>query len=196
VITYCYIALTNFCPSWFSSSNSLYHFGADRLIAEQHGYHAEKTHLVAMHHQFLWYFNAGAVFVVFVWLSYRAMQQAQRAPGQAVLVVAALLLLIWTGFATHTIIKYRPYLSAPLLAYKCMISVTGVMLLVSYGAMHAASWFRNRRRYLGAVAALWLAMVFVGIERMPYQAHLSREVGLGDLPDPVATLKESLRKRF
>lgn len=196
VITYCYIALTNFCPSWLSSSNSLYHFGAERLVAEQYGYHAEKSYLVAMHHQFLWYFNAGAVFAVFVWLSYRALRRAWRAPDYTAIVVAALVVLIWTGFATHTIIKYRPYLSVPLLGYKCMVSVVGVMLLLAYGAMRSGDWFGSRRRYHAALAALWLAMIFVGIERMPYHAHLSREVGLGSLPDPVHSLKHSLRRLY
>jgi hypothetical protein len=196
VATYSYIALTNFCPSWLSSSNSLYHFGADRIIAEQHGYHAEKTHLVAMHHEFLWYFNAGAVLVIFVHLSYRVGKQAWQSPGQATVLLAVLVLMIWTGFATHTIIKYRPYLSVPLLAYKCMVSVVAVALLVAYAAMRSADWFRNRRLYLAAMAALWLAIIFVGVERMPYQAHLCREVGLGDLPDPVQMLQRSVQKHF
>ncbi|MBV8700201.1 MAG: hypothetical protein JO052_20480, partial [Bradyrhizobium sp.] len=60
------------------SSNSLYHLGAQGVIAEQHGYHAAQTHLVAMHHVFYWYYFAGAVSLAFVYGLYHSARTALR----------------------------------------------------------------------------------------------------------------------
>ncbi len=76
LFTYSYIALTNFCPSWFNASNSLYHVGAERIAQEQFEYHAEKGDLVLMHHLFFWQFYAGAVVFGFGLLSWRSLRKA------------------------------------------------------------------------------------------------------------------------
>jgi hypothetical protein len=193
--TYLYIAVTNFCPSWFNASNSLYHVGADQILREQDNYHPEKTHLVAMHHLFFWHFYAGMVLLGFILYFYRSLRRAWTAPSYSAVLILALLVLIGTGFATHTIIKFRPYLSVPLLAYKCIISVIGVSLLLSYGVTKAADWFTDRRRQV-FVLAVWFALMLVGIERFSYQTQQSRQVGLGEFPKPMRAAKEAIRQTF
>lgn len=193
LFTYLYIAITNFCPSWFNASNSLYHVGGETILAEQNGYHAEKTNLVFMHHLFFWHFYAGIVFLGFVLFSYKSLRRAWAQPSYSSILVLALLILISTGFATHTIIKFRPYLSVPLLAYKCIISVVGVALLLSYGVMKLVDRLADSKKRHFLVCGVWFALVFIGMERFSYQAQQSQQVGLGAFPSPVREAKEAIR---
>lgn len=192
--TYLYIAVTNFCPSWFNGSNSLYHVGADAILREQDGYHPQKAELVVQHHLFLWYFYAGTVFVGFAWLAYRSARQAWTTEKLRSLLVFALMLLIATGFATHTIIKFRPYLSVPLLAYKCIVSVTGMALLVAFGVMRLADWMPGGTKRIAVVAAVWICIAASGVERFSYHSQLARHAGLGEYPDPVVSAKQMFRR--
>jgi hypothetical membrane protein len=193
LFTYPYIALTNFCPSWFNGSNSLYHVGEERILAEQNNYHAEKGQLVSMHHLFFWHYYAGVVLLGLVMGCIRALRSAWKQPSYAAIVLVAILALVCTGFATHTIIKFRPYMSVPLLAYKCLISVIGVALLVSYGVMRLAERIANRRIKLMVVAGIWLALVAASVERFSYHSQMSQQAGLGAFPQPVWTAKNTIR---
>jgi hypothetical protein len=193
LFTYPYIALTNFCPSWFNGSNSLYHVGEERILAGQNGYHPEKAHLVGMHHLYFWHFYAGVVFLALVLYCVRSVRSAWKTPGYSTLMLVALLTLICTGFATHCIFKFRPYLSVPLLAYKCLISVIGVALLLSYGMMRLAERFAASRWRLVALACIWMALIAASIERFSYHSQQSQQVGLSMFPDPVWKAKDTVR---
>jgi hypothetical protein len=196
VFTYGYVALTNFCPSWFNASNSLYHVGAEKIMVEQNGYHAEKGELVYMHHLFFWQFYAGAVMLAFGWLSVRLLRKVWISPTNQSVLFLVFILLICTGFSTHAVIKFRPYLSVPLLAYKCIISVTGVALLLSYGLAVMSGWFSARRTKLIAVCAVWLVLILCGFERYNYHSQMSQQVGLGGFPDPGHAFKKTIRQLF
>ena len=49
------------------------------------------------------------------------------------LFIVLLMLLILCGFASHSIIKFRPYNATPFLTYKCIASVIEVYLLTADG---------------------------------------------------------------
>jgi hypothetical protein len=195
VFTYPYLAVSNYLPSFLVSSNSLYHHGPDKLIQQQVGYHEAKAQLVPMHHLFLWHFYAGATLVCLAWYGVRALRRAWTNPSESSLVVAALVCLIATGFLTHTIIKFRPYLSVPLLSYKCIGSVTGVALLLSFFTSEVAQRFQGATRKVLFVTCAWLLLMGIAMERCRFQNHLSRQVGLGAFPDPVREIVKWARHR-
>jgi hypothetical protein len=194
LITYPYIAATTFLPSWVVSSNSLHYLGADRVMQEQHGYHQEQTHLVVMHHLFLWHFYAGMMFIGFIVLMVWAVRAAWTRQNSQAIMTLVLLWLIATGFATHTIIKFRPYLSVPLLAYKCIGSVLGVALLLSYGLMQLAHRFQSHGRYVLAVLGVWMVLLIASVDRFHHNSHLSQQVGLGSYPSPTRQFRQWIRQ--
>lgn len=196
LFTYPYIAATSFLPSCFVSSNSLYHFGAEKLVQEQHGYHPEQTHLVVMHHLFFWHYYAGIVFLGFVWLIVKFLRRAWTQPEWHSIFPLVLLWLIATGFATHTIIKFRPYLSVPLLGYKCIGSVVGVALLLSYGLMRSVHLFADHRKYVVAILGVWVVILIAAVDRFPHNSHLSQQVGLGEFPSPTQRVKKLIHRAF
>ncbi len=132
VFTYTYMALSNYFPPCLLSSNSLYYFGTDGVIAEQHGYHETQTHLVGMHHLFYWYYFAGVVFTVFVYYLIRNLRAALAQGSRRHLYLSLGMLMIASGFALHTLVKYRPYLSVPVFGYKCATSHVGVAYLLAF----------------------------------------------------------------
>ncbi|MGE3805753.1 MAG: hypothetical protein AB7K24_13845, partial [Gemmataceae bacterium] len=100
--------------------------------------------------------------------------------------------LVLTGFATHSVIKFRPYMSVPLLSYKCVHSILGVSLLLSYATMIVSEHCREKGRHWLAVAApllVWCVIIWAGLERMAYHNFMSQEVGLGRFPDSVERIK-------
>jgi hypothetical protein len=190
IITYIYLAISNYFPPSLVASNSLYHLGADRIVTEQYGYHAEKTQLTVMHHVFLWYFWAGIVFAIFVYFLVRngkaALQQGSVRHAHYVLAM----LMILCGFALHALVKYRPYLSVPLLTYKCMTSNVGVAFLLAGCLMRGRDWLpRWNWAYPAVIVAVWCVIGYGALARPHYLSHLSRTVGMGDLPDPCRSLR-------
>jgi hypothetical protein len=189
VFTYLYIACSNYFPPCLVSSNSLYQLGPQGVLAEQHGYHAGMSHLVAMHHVFYWYFFAGIVFTLFVYFFVRSARAAllQGSPRAAHLTL--FMLLIVTGFAIHALVKYRPYMSVPLLGYKCTTSQVGVAYLLAYCLMHARHVLPSRWLSRACIALVWGVIVYGALARPAYLSHLSRQVGMINLPDPLTRLR-------
>ncbi len=193
LFTYPYMALTNYVPSWFVASNSLYRYGAEGVLREQHGYHVQRAELVRYHHIFYWYYYAGAMFLAFAWCFAGAMKRCWARPSYRSVLVLVFLALILSGFATHSIIKFRPYLSVPLLAYKCMISTVAVALLLGYALDRAARRFRRRGVHLLGVVAVWAVILYGAVDRFPLHNHFSQTAGLGAFPDPTPALRSLVR---
>jgi len=190
LITYVYIAFSNYFPPFMISSNSLYYFGADQIVAQQHGYHPDQAHLTAMHHLFYWYFWAGVVFALFVFFLARNGKIAWQQGSVRHTHLFLALLMVGCGFAIHSIVKYRPYLSVPLLTYKCMTSNVGVALVLAATLMYARDWLpRWKPLYALMVVAVWCVIGYGSLARPHYLSHLSRQVGMGDLPDPWPNLR-------
>lgn len=196
LITYPYIAVSTFLPSFVVSSNSLYYHGDKKIIAEQHGYHPEGMHLVPMHHLFYWHFYAGMFFVVFLWAFARTLRKVWNSPGAQSIIPLVLLAMIGMGFTTHLVIKFRPYLCVPLLAYKCIVSVLGVALLLSYGLMQAGRLFASHGKYVTTVLGVWTILLIAAVDRFPHNNHLSQQVGLGEFPSPVRRIKHLIYSAF
>lgn len=194
VFSYLYLAFSNFFPPPFLASNSLVFLGKERIVAEQYGYHAAQTQLVFYHHVFYWYFAAGAVaatFAIGLVASIRRDRTAAAAGG--VPLITLLLLLILCGFFTHSVIKYRPYLSSPVFTYKCIVSVVGVAWLISYAAMKLRESLPSTRS--GVVVLLVVLIVCSNAFTRPsVLSTLSAAVGMGGFPNPWQNLRAVLRR--
>lgn len=182
IITYIYVALTNFLPAFLVSSNSHYLLGETILIEQQFGYHRPYTHLVPMHHLFLWYFYAGIVFVAFCFFMIKNIINSLNKPTTNNIFLSIIMILIATGFSTHALIKFRPYLSVPLLSYKCIVSILGVSLLISYLLMILREKIRKKHVYLLIVSISWALIIYSGLTKPKFLSHLSSQVGLHEFP--------------
>ncbi|MDX2053225.1 MAG: hypothetical protein SFV15_12580 [Polyangiaceae bacterium] len=184
LVTYLYVSLTNYLPPFLLASNSLIDLGRDTIIAQQFGYHAEYQKLTYAHHLFLWYFQAGAVAALFAQFLRRAFRRAHGSyPSVDQVVPLFCSLMVLFGASTHMLIKYRPYLSVPLLSYKCFIGVMGTTLLLSWVLSKLPERFGVRRGNT-LVAAGWLGIVAAGLLRPAWLGELAKHVGLGSIPPP------------
>jgi hypothetical protein len=146
--------------------------------------------LVYYHHVFLWYYLAGVVATIFFYYLARYTRRVftGKANGDDITVLS-ILLLILTGSSTHLIIKFRPYLSVPLLTYKCTVAILGVSILISYVLMNLnPEQVRNRR----AIIFVWCLILFGGLTRNTRLAHIALDVMPGTrytiIPDPLAPI--------
>jgi len=195
VFTYLYIAFTNYLPPWAITSMSDYYLGQETVTSEQHGFEARLSPLVTMHHQFLWYFYAGCVTTIFLAALYRNGYQALLKHKEKAALVTVLLLMVAFGFTIHALVKYRTYLSVPLLSYRCTTSVMGVTLLLGFGLVVAGEKLRPWKHVL-LVAATWGLIFYGSLSRPHYLNHLSRQVGLGQYADPMATLRGETKSKW
>jgi hypothetical protein len=188
VVTYIYLAFSNYFPPCFVASNSLVRHGPEAIIAEQHGYHAAQSHLVAMHHLFSWYYLAGIVFAVFAFSLYSNARAALRDGSTRSVYLTLWLLLIASGFAIHALVKYRPYLSVPVLTYKCMTSVVGVAYLLAFCLREVRDRLPVRLLYPACVLLTWGVLAYGALTRPAYLSGLNKQVGMTGIPDPMRHL--------
>jgi hypothetical protein len=189
VFTYLYVALTTYVPSPLVASNSLVYHGESALIEQQHGYAEDYAHLVPMHHLFLWRFYAGVVSACFAWFAWKNLRRSWREPSTTHLVVSCLCLMVLFGFATHGLIKFRPYLSVPTWSYKCIVSIVGVTLLLCYLLMIARGKFATRRAYFALLAVVYAVVISAAASRPGMHVALHEQVGCPGPADPLVTIR-------
>jgi hypothetical protein len=187
--TLIYMAVGNYLPSLFFGSLSQTYLGDAAILMGQNGYHPEKTQLVVMNHLFLWRFYAGAIVGFFCFAGIGCLRRALSRPMVEDVVLAALFLAVIAGCATHVLIKYRPYLSAPALGYKAVVSTFFFTLLMAYGATVARRRFKREAGYRAALAALW-SVILIGSFTRPAMLNVMLEhVGLVGYGDPLGILR-------
>lgn len=186
--TYIYMSFSNFFPSFLVTSNTIQNYGYEAIIAEQNGYHEVYQHLVPMHHLFYWRYYAGAVTGLFLLMLWRSSFRAWKEPDIHHLILVVLALMIMSGFSTHMLVKYRPYLSVPALPYKATVSVFGVSVLISYLLMRARMWISSNNAYYGLVWGVWSLIIYEAFTRPKMLTTLLKHVGLTGKTDPAALL--------
>lgn len=185
VATYLFITVNNFVPHWVMTSSSVVSLGEAKLVAAQNGYHAAYAHFVPMHYHYFWHFHAGIVFCAVAFAAVFLLRRAFTRPTVPVLVAGALLVLVVTGFSTHSLIKFRPYLSVPVLAYKATLSILGMAVLLAYLTHLAWHHWKGGLRAVGVVGLAWSLALVCGLTHPGWQAALLYKVGLGGPPDPL-----------
>ncbi len=186
--TFMYTVLTNYLPSFVTSSNSLTYLDSAAIVAEQHGYDAPHQYLVSMNHLFLWRFYAGAAVTAFVVFSGFALHRAWKTESIPAAWIAALSVMVMTGFATHLVIKFRPYNSVPALPYKAIVSVTAATVLLAYLTMLSGRLLKSQNACHAVVACVWGSILVAALTRPGMEKHLLAGVGLIGLRDPLAQL--------
>jgi hypothetical protein len=186
--TFLYTALTNYLPSFVTSSNSLTYLDRATILAEQHGYDAPHQNLVLMNHLFLWRFYAGIALTGFFAFSGVALHRAWKTGSTSAAWIAALSIMVMTGFATHLIIKFRPYNSVPALPYKAIVSVSAYTVLLAYLTMLSGRFLKSRKAFHAIVAGVWGSIFLAALTRPGMEKHLLDGVGLIGLRDPLVRL--------
>lgn len=190
--TLLYMALSNYLPPFPFGSLSQTYLGDAAILAGQNGYDSPHTQLVLMGHLFLWRFYAGAMVAFFCVGGIGWVRRAWRQPVIDDVVLATLFLATIAGCGTHLIIKYRPYMSAPALTYKAVVSVFFFTLLIGYAAMIARNWFKHAASYRASVAGLWAVIAVGALTRPAMLDVMLRHVGLMGYGDPAGALMRLL----
>jgi hypothetical protein len=191
--TYLYMVLTNYLPSFITSSNSLTYLGPDVIVAEQNGYDAPHQALVVMSHLFLWRFYAGILTTLFIGFLGYASVRAWRTPSVPPALITALALMMLAGFSTHLLIKMRPYMSVPALGYKAVISIAFWTILLTYLTTTSRKVVDSSRAHIILVACVWLSAFLAALTRPGMQARALAEVGLLGLRDPLGDMLQWLK---
>ena len=193
--TLLYMALSNYLPSFLFFSNSATYLGEARIIAEQQGYHAQKTQLVMQSHLFEWRFFAGVfvtLFGVFGWKLFHLCWKDYK--NKTSLILFILWIAVVTGFSTHLMIKMRPYNATPMLSYKVVFSTFAFSIMLAYLAMISQQYFKNAKQWSRLFAG-FIIVVFLAAYTRPgaMNAGLSA-TGMTGYSDPVAQTRQLASK--
>lgn len=186
--TYTYIAFGTYLPPFLLSSTSDYLLGSEEITKRQHGYHPQMTHLVGFHHRYFWHFYAGIAGTLFLIGLCYSLHHALTTGCPQTAIVALACLVVLCGFSTHSLVKFRPYLSVPTLSYKCITSVVGVTYLIGLGVAHLSRDARTVGGIPAPVVALFGYLILLALTRPRFISHLHRCVGIGGYPDPMETI--------
>jgi len=184
VVTYVYIALTNYAPPWLLTSQAYRALTDRELVAAHHDYYPANAHLVPGHYAYLWHFQAGMVFLAFAYATWRLLAAYAVRPSARGACWLAGCLLVWTGMSVHTLIMFRNYLSAPVFAYKIPVGILGATVLL--GLLARAAWRHHGGSYRGGLllAGLWAVVLVGALARPGWQGQQMEKVSLRLPPDP------------
>ncbi len=174
IFTFLHASLTSFITPALTFSSSLVFVGAEEIVAQQNGYHPTGSHLLTPSHLFLWRFVAGGIAFAFFYLLLTNFVKSISTKEQIPVVIVLLCIMILVGFASHSIIKFRPYNSAPFLTYKCITSVLGVYLLTTAFFCYL-NVVRSRIFFYGASIFL-VIMILTNFVTRPYYENTAYNV--------------------
>ena len=177
IFTFLHASLTSFIPPIFTFSNSLSVYGSSEIMAQQNGYHPAGTHLVPYSHLFLWRFVAGGVVFGFAYFFARKFYRCLITKELRSVLIVLLCIMILVGFASHSIIKFRPYNSTPFLTYKCITSVIGVYLLTA-GFFSSTKLVRSTFFFRSALFCLLFLILVNSFTRPIYENTAYNETHL------------------
>ncbi|MBA2648549.1 MAG: hypothetical protein H0U75_02935 [Legionella sp.] len=193
--TLLYMSLSNYLPSFFFFSNSLTYLSEAQILAEQYGYHAQKTHLIMASHIFEWRFYAGILFTGFCMLGWRWLSACwHEKKNSRALILFILWLAVVTGFSTHLLIKMRPYNSTPMLGYKALFSTFSFTILIVYYLTTSRDFFKNINHWRYIVISAWLIVLLSAFTRPAALNAGLAATGLVGYTDPAAQLLGYFKK--
>lgn len=194
LFTHTYLAVSNFLPPALVGPSAFYRLGAEALVDGQHSYHSDFAYLVIMNQVFFWRYYAGAVFVVLLFAAFAAWRQCWRHPSAWSIAPGVFLLMILAAGPTHTLVKFRPMKSMPVMTYHVTIGVIGVSLLLAWLLVSAWRRWNGGWRAVLLTAAVWLVILYGALARPAYLAHMSAQAGLGEFlyPNPMGALMKQL----
>ena len=192
VFTHTYLSVSNFLPPALVGSSAFYWLGPEALVSAQHKYHEPFTYLVIMNQVFFWRFYAGAAFAIVVYALYATASRAWQRPSAWTMALGVFLMMILVGAPTHTLIKFRPMNSEPVMTYHVTVGVLGMSLVIAWLLTSAWQQWHNRRLAALVIGAVWATIFYGALARPPYLSHMAAQSGLGNglYPNPMRTLIE------
>lgn len=193
VFTHTFMSVSNFLPPALVGASAFYRLGPEYLLTSQHGYHEPFNYLVPMQQVFFWRYYAGASFVLLLGALWLTVKRVWTRPSVWTLALGVFLLMILVAGPTHSLIKFRPMNSAPVMTYHVTVGVLGAALLIAW--LLTSAWRAWRPAYAFAlVAVVWAAIFYGALARPPYLSHMAAQAGLGEFlyPNPMRVLIESM----
>jgi hypothetical protein len=198
VFTHTFMSVSNFLPPAMVGATTFYWFGADYVIAGQQHYVPAFSYLAVLNQVFFWRYYAGVVLTLVVLALGAAAAAAWRRRSAWAIAPGIFLIMILVAAPTHTLIKYRPMNSEPVMTYHVTVGILGMSLLLAW--LLTAVWRRVRPRPLAAVivAAGWIFLLSGALTRPPYLAHMAAQAGLGEsiYPNPLQALLARLHRPY
>jgi hypothetical protein len=194
-----YIVITSFLPPPFMASNALYSLGPQQLTDLQYGYHKEFSYMVPMHYIFLWRYYAGICFAVFAYFFVKIIRKAFKEYSPNTIALSLFMIMIGVGGPTHTLVKFRPMNSVPLLGYHVIVGVLGLSLLIAYLLMMLQKMANKRWIAISTIAGTWTLIFYSALTRPAFLNDLLTYAGLrsqGNYPDPMAHIINFLSRFF
>ena len=190
VFTHTYLSVSNFLPPVLVGSSAFYWLGPEALVSAQHKYHEPFTYLVIMNQVFFWRFYAGAAFAIVVYALYATAVRAWQRPSAWTMALGVFLMMILVGAPTHTLIKFRPMNSEPVMTYHVTVGVLGMSLVIAWLLTSAWQQWHNRRLAALVIGAVWATIFYGALARPPYLSHMAAQSGLGNslYPNPMRAL--------
>jgi hypothetical protein len=160
----------------------------------QHGYHAQKAHLVGYNHLFLWRFYAGFAAAALLYLLWKVTCLAWKTPSRTNVAIFLFISMVLMPGTTHMIVKYRPMHSAPFLGYHSYFGVVGFTLLISFFAMWIFDNFQRRQVAWILIALIWFDVGLCALARPSFLSQMAVEAGFAPYPDPWTNLRNMFRR--
>lgn len=188
--TYIHITLSSVLPSFLTFSPSYTVLGPELILAGQHGYHQEYSHLVVMSHLTSWRFIAGILFTCMVMLTWGWVKKAWKNPNPELLVPIILIIIVGTAYATYLPVKMRPMHLTAMLGYKTIMSSTALMVLLAWFVYKSETWDVSSWVRHGFVGAIMGSVILAAFTRPAAQSAGLEAVGLSSGGDPLVRIRE------
>jgi len=179
LVVFIYMSCTAFLPPFLSFPNALTLLGREAIIQHYYGAHQALSEHYFYHNLFFWYQAAGMVFLAYLASLVICFRQARKNNSPVYWIVFGLLAAVFLGNATYYLIKIRPYLSLPILNYKCSVSLFFITVLISYFVWKAEGWFKNKKVYYGLYVLMLVTMTVSSSLRVYYVLKLFRYISSG-----------------
>ena len=182
-----YLTIANYIPPMFISSNTLMFYDKSWLIEQQVSYHEKFNQLAYMNHLFLWRYYAGFAMAAVGFLVVKQLKALTKTFSFSHLVFLILLLAIPFGGATHTITKFRPFNSVPLLGYHVWFNILMITVLF---AITTTTYLEKQARGKKKMIILLFAinLIVCALLKPTYLNNMSKQVELGLYPEPIKNI--------
>ncbi|MBN2288890.1 MAG: hypothetical protein JXQ83_06115 [Candidatus Glassbacteria bacterium] len=108
------------------------------------------------------------------------------------MIILVFMLMIFLGSPIHLLIKFRSYLSTPLMPYKMLGSLIGLFYLIAFGLTALQKRIRNPFFKWGIVLIVWGDIMFCALRKPVLLNALGAAFKSGYYPHPATNLQEYL----
>lgn len=188
--TYLYMAATYIMPLSVVQSNALVFLGKQGIMFNLNGW-PDPYFLSFYHSVFFWQNMAGAIFAAYIFMLFKLFVRMRDDPSVDNFSLFFLALFILIGSSVHLLIKFRPYMSIPILAYKGVSSIFALSIFVAY----VISVMRQKNKAFANTLMVMFVICFMvnGVFRPRLYNYTSSVIWTSvSYPDPVALIQDRI----